>query len=101
MEFMVIGLNNADFDVDFHPLILALLRTPWDINFTLVLFMLVYVIINLYHQPDREYEQKIYTENFDAYWTNLKRHQKGEKLSENIFYKIKTLFNWFRGDTRS
>lgn len=57
--FMVIGLSNADFYVDFLSLILTLLRTPRDINFSPVLFMLVYVIICLYHQPDHEYEKKI------------------------------------------
>lgn len=31
-------------------------RTPRNINFTPVLFMSVYVIIKLYHQPDREYQ---------------------------------------------
>lgn len=37
-------------------LIITLPRTPRNINFTPVLFMSVYVIIKLYHQPDREYQ---------------------------------------------
>lgn len=57
-------------------------RTPRNINFTPVLFMSVYVIIKLYHQPDREYQDFFfwgYTENSDAYLTNSERGIKGDK----------------------
>lgn len=44
--------------------------------------MSVYVIIKLYHQPDREYQDFFggrYTENSDAYLTNSERGIKGDK----------------------
>lgn len=83
MVFMVSPLNVVVFMRFFLCLlIITPPRTPRNINFTPVLFMSVYVIIKLYHQPDREYQDFFwggYTENSDAYLTNSERGIKGDK----------------------
>lgn len=69
--------------------------TSRNINFTPVLFMSVYVIIKLYHQHDREYQDFLfwYTENSDAYLTNSERGIKRDKCLDTS-KKRKNIDTW-------